>query len=164
MKHLLLLTLFLPFFGGDPGDKKIDEQNIAVVEQYIYAVENLQFDVMESLLADNYMGLGPSYGDTIYKEQAISSWQHNVKNLYESIKYDRIQNAAVYIKEGPSKGHWVSSWAELTIVYQFGNTVKIWANTAYKVEKGQIVKSLTFYNEADVYRKLGYEFIDTRKQ
>ena len=38
-------------------------------------------------LDDKYMGLGPSYGDTIYKDQAIANWKYYVENLYEKIQY-----------------------------------------------------------------------------
>ena len=43
--------------------------------------------LMDSLLADNYMGYGPSVGDSTNKEEALSSWKYNTENLYESIKY-----------------------------------------------------------------------------
>ena len=38
-------------------------------------------------------------------------------------------------------------------------SVTVWANSNYKVEDGKIVKSYTFYNEADVLEQLGYVFI-----
>ena len=66
------------------------------------------------------------------------------------------------ISQGPNKGDWVSSWAELKITYKSGDQATIWANTAYKVVDGRIVKTFTFYNEADVYRQLGYGFVDFR--
>jgi hypothetical protein len=45
------------------------------------------------------------------------------------------------------------------IEYQNGKTVMLWANTDYLVENGKIVKSLTFYNEADALRQLGYKIV-----
>ena len=44
---------------------------------------------MDSLLADNYIGYGPSVGDSVNKEEAISGWKDNMENLYESIEYTR---------------------------------------------------------------------------
>ena len=38
--------------------------------------------------------------------------------------------------------------------------VTIWANTIYQIENEKIVKSFTFYNEADALRQLGYVFIN----
>lgn len=131
------------------------------VESYIEAVENLDYEIMESLLDDNYLGLGPSFGDSINKTQAVENWKYLVDNLYESIKYNRSRNAAVSVYEGENQGDWVSNWAELTIHYQnSGKSVTIWANSIYQIENGKIVKSYTFYNEADAFRQLGYVFID----
>jgi hypothetical protein len=104
--------------------------------------------------------LGPSYTDSIGKEQALASWKYNVENLYESIKYNRVQNASVIINDGYNKGEWVSSWAELKIRYKNKAAVVIWANTAYKIENGKIVKTFTFYNEADALRQLGNVIIN----
>jgi len=35
-------------------------------------------------------------------------------------------------------------------------SVTVWANSNYLVENGKIKRSITFYNEADVLRQLGY--------
>lgn len=77
---------------------------------------------MEEILSEDYLGLGPSSGDSIRKPAAP----------YQSIAYTKSQFANVYITEGAN----------------------------YKVEEGKIVKSNTFYNEADVLRQLSYVFIN----
>jgi hypothetical protein len=105
------------------------------------------------------MGLGPSYGDTIYKDQAIENWKYYVENLYEKIQYTRSQIAPVTITEGDAKGEWVANWAELHIVFKEGGEATIWANTNYQIENGKIVRSLTLYNEADALRQMGYEIV-----
>jgi len=160
MKKLLILFALIPILFGCSMQHDNLKSDIAIVEKYIASVENLDYHSMASLLDDDYLGLGPSFNDSINKQQAIASWKYNVKNLYENIKYKREQHAGVIIKEGPNKGDWVSSWAELDITYKNGKTVVIWANTAYKVENSKIVKSFTFYNEADVLEQLGYVFIN----
>jgi limonene-1,2-epoxide hydrolase len=159
MKNLAFILLFLPFLMSCSLEGDSSKDNIEIVEKYIKAVEELDYNTMESLLADNYRGLGPSFTDSINKEFALASWKYNVENLYDKIKYSRIQTAPVKISEGPNRGDWVSSWAELKIAYKSGETVVIWANTTYKVENGKIVKSFTFYNEADALRQMGYIFI-----
>ncbi len=159
MKNYIITLLVLPFLVSCSTENNNSEKNIAVVEKYIEAVENMDFNTMTSLLDDQYVGLGPSYTDSINKEQAVASWKYNVENLYEGIEYTREQHAPVFIKQGSNKGEWVSSWAELNITYKNGEKVVIWAKTAYKIEKDRIVKSFTFYNEADVLRQLGYVFI-----
>jgi len=158
MKKLFYLTLLLPLMVSCGSIGNNSESNIAIVEKYIKAVESLDYNTMTLLLDDNYQGLGPSYNDSINKQQAIESWKYNVENLYEKIEYIREQHASILIKEGYNKGEWVSSWAELNITYKSGETVVIWSNTAYRVENSKIVKSFTFYNEADALRQLGFIF------
>ncbi len=160
MKYLFLLAGIALFLGGcsSASDKK-NADNIELVNKYIKAVEEMDFDAMGEYLDDNYMGLGPSYGDTIYKQQAVENWKENVTNLYKKIHYNRSKSAAVVIPDGPNKGNWVGNWAELSIEYQTGASVTIWANTDYLVENGKIIRSLTFYNEADALRQLGYRIV-----
>lgn len=158
MKHAFLFLLVPIVFAC--GSKNHDA-NIAVVKQYVEAVENLDYSTMESLLAENYEGYGPSAGDTIGKIAAVENWKRNIEDLYQKIEYTRSQFAGVTITEGPNQGDWVANWAELNIDYKEGSgSVNIWANSNYKVENGKIVKSLTFYNEADVMEQLGYVFIN----
>lgn len=159
MKKLLYLTLLLPLLMGCGSIGDHSEENIALVEKYITGVENLEFDIMDAILADDYQGLGPSIGDSIGKAQAIENWKLNVETLYELIEYQRSRNIAVNITTGDNQGEWVSNWAELYIEYKNDiGAVTIWANTIYKVENKQIVKSYTFYNEADALRQLDYVF------
>ncbi len=160
MKKLIIVFTLIPFLFGCSLQKDQSEQNIAIVEKYIHVVESMDYGGMGALLSGDYQGLGPSFGDSINKQQAIESWKYNVANLYEKIEYSREQHGIVKIKKGPNKGEWVSSWAELNITYKNGESVVIWANTAYKVENGKIVKSFTFYNEADALQQLGYVFIN----
>lgn len=146
--------------GCTSNTEKLQNDNIKLVTSYVKAVENLDYEAMENFLDDNYLGLGPSYGDSITKNEAIANWKWNVENLYESIHYDRSRLAAVTIPDGEGKGEWVANWAELTIVYKNGvGSVTIWANTDYMIKNGKIVRSLTFYNEADALRQLGYTFL-----
>jgi predicted ester cyclase len=160
MKYLILLALTGLFFGGcTSGTDKANAENIALVNQYIKAVEDMDFEGMGQFLDEKYMGMGPSFGDTIYKKEAVENWKANVANLYKKIHYNRSRSAAVQIGDGDNKGDWVGNWAELTIDYQNGGTVTIWANTNYQVENGKIVKSFTFYNEADALRQLGYKIV-----
>ena len=159
MKKLLYLTLLLPLLMGCGSIGDNSEKNIALVEKYIAGVENLDYDIMESILADDYQGLGPSIGDSIGKAQTLENWKLNVETLYELIEYQRSRNTAVTITTGDNQGEWVSNWAELYIEYKNDRgAVTIWANTTYEIENNQIVKSYTFYNEADALRQLGYVF------
>ena len=160
MKNIIIIFALIPLlFSCSTNDHSAE--NIALIEKYVQSVENLDYQVMESLLADNYYGYGPSYDDSVNKENAIINWKYNVQHLYESVDYRRSRNAAVTVDDGDNKGEWVSNWGELHIVYKEDNkNVTIWANTIYRIENGKIVKSYTFYNEADVLIQLGYVFVN----
>jgi hypothetical protein len=163
MKQLIFLTaISIGFFSCNSTTDKNKTENLDIAKKYMEAVETNNAGLMDSLLADNYMGYGPSVADSTNKADAITSWKYNVANLYESVKYTRYQNIAVTVGEGEQAeaGDWVSNWAYLTIKYKDGRgPVNVWVNAAYKIENGKIVRSRTFYNEADVLRQLGYEMV-----
>jgi hypothetical protein len=151
---VILLGIFLVSCNGN-------NKNISIIETYIQSVESQNYSVMESMLDENYMGYGPSIGDSIRKPEALQNWKDNTENLYENIHYNKSRNAAFNIPDGENQGDWVSNWAELQITYQGGKEeVTIWANTVYQIEDEKIVKSYTFYNEADALRQLNYVFIN----
>lgn len=158
MKRMLFMFSFTFLLFGCSTKQDNSELNVALVEKYVQAVENLDYKTMGELLDEKYIGLGPSIKDSIGKITAIENWKLNVKTLYKSIEYNKSRNIAVHIPDGENKGEWVSNWAELTIDYQFEETVTIWANTVYKIHNGKIIRSFSFYNELDVYEQLGFEF------
>jgi len=163
-KYIIFTALVAGLFACTSNNEKNEAKNAEVVKNYVTAVENLDFESMDKFLDDKYMGLGPSYGDTIYKDQAIANWKYYVENLYEKIQYTRSQFAPVTIKEGDARGEWVSNWAEMHIVFKDGGgEVTLWANTNYMVENGKIIRSLTLYNEADALRQLGYQMVPPEK-
>lgn len=158
MKKIISLLLVGIFISScSTIDPKI-EQNIALVEKYVKAVENLEFETMKNLLDDTYIGIGPSYGDSIPKKTVVKNWKFNVENIYKSIDYNKSRTIAINIPDGDNKGEWVSNWAELKIVYKNNQEAIIWANTIYQIENDKIIKSISFYNEADVLEQLGYTF------
>ena len=161
MKNLILIVAMIICLAACTSNaEKNRMENIDLVKSYVKSVENMDFEAMGKFLDDNYLGLGPSYGDSISKNEAIESWKSNVTNLYGKIHYNRSRFASVTIPEGDNKGEWVSNWAELKIVYKDGmDSVTIWANSNYLIENGKIARSITFYNEADVLRQLGYKMV-----
>ncbi len=161
-KIILLLAVFVIMVGCSNSDKN-SEKNIAIVEQYIQAVEDLNSEGMDELLADDYMGYGPNYGSSINKEDALKNWKYFSTTLYKSIDYEKSRNIAVTIPDGENKGEWVTNWSELKIVYEKDNAeVNLWANTLYQIENSKIIKSFTIYNEADALNQLGYVFINNK--
>lgn len=161
MRNLIFALLVSSLVIGCSPANNNAEKNVSLIDNYVKAVENMDYEAMESYLADNYLGLGPSFGDSINKVQAVENWKQNVENLYEKIEYQKSRNAAVTITTGDNQGEWVSNWAELKITYKNDKgSVIIWANSTYLIENGEIIKSYTFYNEADALRQLGYVFIN----
>ncbi len=161
MKNIILALLVMTIMVGCSNSNENAENNIALIEKYIQAVEDLDFTAMETVLSDDYVGLGPSINDSIGKRDAVDNWKQNVENLYESISYNRSRVLAITITSGDNQDDWISNWAELNIVYKADKkSVTIWANTVYQIENNKIVKSYTFYNEADVLEQLGYVFIN----
>ena len=163
MKNIkkIALLMVLGFFALSCSTNQNDKKNVALIDKYVQAVEDLDYTTIESILDESYVGVGPSMGDSIKKPEVVETLKINFENLYESIDYDRSRSIAVTIPDGPDKGQWVSNWAELTITYKEDqNRAKLYVNTVYQIDKGKIVKSMSFYNEADVLEQLGYVFIN----
>ncbi len=149
-----------------PANKQSDE-DIALVNKYLTAIQNHDTAAMSSVMADNYRGYGPSIGDSAGKSEALENWKYNFDHFYASIKYDRYQNIATTIAENndAESGEWVSNWAYCSIKYKDGRgPIYLWVNSVYKIENGKIQKSRIFYNEADWLRQLGYRFIKPIKK
>ena len=108
MKQLILLavTSFSIFACTSSGGKK-ERELIAIAHKYMESVETRNIGIMDSLLADNYMGYGPSVSDSTNKKDALSNWKNNIENLYESIEYTGHKEVAVTVKEGLAQGDWV---------------------------------------------------------
>jgi hypothetical protein len=161
MKNMVLFIAIITCLAACTSHvEKKHNENIDLVKSYVKSVEDMDFEAMEKFLDDNYLGMGPSHGDSISKMEAVESWKYNVENLYERIHYIRSKFASVTIPEGDNKGEWVANWAELNIVYKNGRgSVTILANTNYLIENGKIARSITFYNEADALRQLGYKMV-----
>ena len=161
MKQLILfIAISISLLSCTATDDKKESDNLAIAKKYMEAVETNNASIMDSLLADNYMGYGPSVGDSTNKADAIKSWKYNAENLYESVQYTRHKELAMTVTEGEAIGDWVLNWAYLTIKYKDGRgPVNVWVNAVYRIENGKIVHSRTFYNEADVMRQLGYKMV-----
>ena len=147
--------LFLASCTSEGNNKQ--RTNLDIAKKYMNAVESKNVAVMDSLLSENYMGYGPSVGDSVNKKDALAIFKENADSLYESFQYTRHKELAVTVDTGEVKGDWVLNWAYLTIKYKDGRgPVNLWVNAVYRIEDGKIVHSRTFYNEADVLRQLGY--------
>jgi ketosteroid isomerase-like protein len=158
-KFLLIIISTVSLISCATKDDKKEKDNLALAKKYMQAVESKNVATMDSLLAENYIGFGPSVGDSTNKKDAIASFKYNAENLYDSFEYTRHKELAVTVTEGDQMGDWVLNWAYLTIKYKDGRgPINLWVNAVYKIEDGKIAHSRTFYNEADALRQLGYSF------
>jgi len=159
MKKIILMIAGALLVVSCSCNDKGNTTNTALIEKYVQSVENMDFEAMDSILDENYMGFGPSINDSINKEQTVLNWKFNVENLYKTIKYNKSRNAPILIEDGENQGDWVANWAELEITFKGSEeSVTIWANTNYLIKDGKIVKSYSFYNEADVLEQLGFSY------
>ena len=160
MKQLIFLTaISITIFSCSSSNDQRDKDNLAIVRSYKDAIEANDVAKMDSLLASNYKGYGPSVEDSVNKEEALDNWKYNSENLYESFQFSRLQNIAKTVGENEEAepGDWVITWAFLTLKYKDGKgPVSLWVNVEYKIENGKIAQSRTFYDEADILRQLNY--------
>jgi len=150
-----------------PPVDKSKEENMALVNKYLSAIENHDTVTLASVLADNYRGYGPSIGDSAGKQEVLVNWKYNLDHYFATIKYNRYQNfATTMTKDSDAEpGEWVSNWAYCEIKYKDGRgPIHLWVNSVYKIENGKIAKSRIFYNEADWLRQLGYHFVKAPKK
>jgi hypothetical protein len=156
-KTIILVFILTSFLSCKVNSEDTEAKNLSIAKKYMDAVENMNVSMMDSLLSENYIGYGPSIGDSVNKKDALDLFKRNAATLYESFSYTRHKDLAVTVKEGETKGDWVLNWAYLTIKYKDGRgPVNLWVNAVYRIEGDKIVHSRTFYNEADVLRQLGY--------
>ena len=161
MKNLSLPCIIagLLLLLGACNSNQTGNKNIALVERYIHAIETKDVDTMASLLHDDYKGYGPSINDSTTKQLAVTNWKSLSEQYYDQVHYDKSQNIAVTINDGPQKGDWVSNWALLTVKFKDGRgPVHLYVNVVYRIENGQIIHSRTTYDEADVLQQLGYQY------
>jgi hypothetical protein len=158
--YIIIAAIAVGLFACTSNTEKQQAENVVLVKNYVTAVENLDFEAMGNYLDVNYLGIGPSFGDSIGKMEAVENWKWCVENLYEKIHYNRSRFIAVTVPDGDNKGEWVGTWAELNIVFKDSiGSVTVLSNTNYLIENGKIKRSITFYNEADVLRQLGFVMV-----
>ena len=88
MKNLIIIVaLGFGLLACTSSTEKTNNANIDLVKSYIKAVEDLDFEAMNLYLDENYLGMGPSYGDSIGKYEAVANWEWNVN---ESLREDTL--------------------------------------------------------------------------
>ena len=101
MKQLLSMVLIsVTMYSCAPGIASKENDNLAIAEKYMLAAETMNVSTLDTLLAENYIGYGPSVGDSTNKKDALATFRYNSENLYESFEYTRHKELAVTVNDG----------------------------------------------------------------
>ena len=125
------------------GQGKIDE-DIAVVDKYIQAVQSNNAQAVRNLLDNSYVGYLPSLSDSIGKEQALANLTYESEHLYEKIEY--VQNVHLSVRgiDSPQSSSLVSDSCLVKITYKDGRgSVFFKLLVDYRIAKGKITFSRT---------------------
>ncbi|MBU2913987.1 nuclear transport factor 2 family protein [Reichenbachiella agariperforans] len=144
------------------GPNKIRNTNIDTVSSYVQALEDMDYDAMDSLLHADFYMVGPSVGDTVYKDQLLANWKANTGKTIESIRFRHQQISGVAIPSQVKYGDWISEWSLAQIEFKNfdGPPVTLLMSVSYLVVGNQIAKGIMIYDEGDMYNQLGYIFAD----
>jgi ketosteroid isomerase-like protein len=130
------------------------DSDIKLVEDYLNLLVSGDADKARSLLADNYMGYGPSPADSSNAEQNINSWKENYKTQMNR-KIDFQAALTVRILSGNYKGDWVDVWCVYSLNMN-GKDIGFPVQYTSKVADGKIVADMTYYDNLYIVKKLGY--------
>ena len=160
MQKIVPLLIFVCLLACASSDEAIvAEKNTEIVYKYLEASISSDFETMESLLADVYIGAGPGLKDSVTKTQHLANWKSRWINDFESIDYERSETVTKRITYGPFLGDWVSDWARVTVTYKNGfPPVTFMLNSVFRVRNGFIERSRVYYDTGDVMRQQGFTF------
>lgn len=160
MKKAIYIPLLVLLFASCAMQDQSFQEDLKIVEKYQQALKDHDFETMKSILADDYVGYGPSVSDTTNKDDALLIWERNMEYLFEKLEFNIAENIAITSNKGSDAGQWVSSWGKLVVKFQkTGKESQIWSNQIFLVKDGKIQKSYLFYNEADALRQAGYHYV-----
>src|SRR4051812_492823 len=111
MKHQIFCSVIIFLLCACNSNREAENSarqaaNVAVVDKFRVAFEKSDFDTVDSLLADNYMGYGPSISDSITKAEALVHLKNEKSELYQSINYTFSESHPITIKTGAAAGDW----------------------------------------------------------
>ncbi|RXJ50615.1 nuclear transport factor 2 family protein [Gelidibacter gilvus] len=157
---VILLCIGQIAFAQDKSYKEVvvenptAEQDIQVVSSYLDAILNNKMDVLENLLAVDYVGSGPSHGDKESKREQISNWKANHQ------KRTNQTNEYVYntfrVLSGDLKGDWVSVWGTYSFTENGKNFVLPYQITANVIDDNKIQKSMIYYDNLAMLMAMDY--------
>jgi len=130
------------------------EEDLKVISDYINALTNNKMTVVSGLLADDYVGTGPSNEDTETKAEQIAGWKEAHKVRTDQ-KNDFVVNT-FRVLDGDLKGDWVSVWGTY-IFNQEGVAMTLPYQFTALVENGKISRSIIYYDRLAIREAMGFE-------
>jgi ketosteroid isomerase-like protein len=145
-------------------ESNVGQSNVDVVKRYLEAANSKDIKTMDSLLADNFVGYGPSFADSIDKQSALKNWTLVAQDYYDEVHISDPMMIAARSEGGAHPGDWVAAWSQVRLTYKdtARRPVTIFANVIYRVENGKIAMLRRFYNEADIQRQSGFNPIQVK--
>ena len=135
-------------------------ENEALVKKYLDALTTGDTSAIEGFLADNYKSYGPKIIDSANREKAVAEAKTNWRSHWQSVDYNRYTMLSATLPEGPNAGDWVLDWGMVTIHSKDKTpSFTVQWHGAFRVKDGKITQEVSFFNEADIFRQLGYTFV-----
>lgn len=159
---IMLFTIVMASCTSSTTESGINTDILSVGTKFMNAWHDKDTAALSRLLADDFKGMGPATGDSMNKAEALVKWK-SIMDAFESVEVLQNFNAAAKVSEGENAGDYVTSWAKTNIKYKDGKSVKLTLNYVFRVKDGKIDRSLSFVNEADTMRQLGYQFVPPAK-
>lgn len=141
------------------------EQHVQLAHSLTEAIVNADFEAMDEVLHEDFMGYGPFISDTLGKKDFISAWKTIWDQQMHSLEFERAATLPHTVKEGPLAGDWVFDWLETQAHYQEkpDKTVKFRVQLTSRIIDGKIRASVMYYNVADIQKQLGYKVVPAQK-
>jgi ketosteroid isomerase-like protein len=130
------------------------EEDLKVVADYYDALLNNKMDKVASLLAENFVHKGPSFGKTETKVELIANWKESHKVRKE--QKNNFISQTFRVIDGDYKGDWVSVWGNY-IFTQDSIEVNMPYQSTAMVTDGKIASLTTYYDALAIYQTMGYK-------
>ncbi len=158
MKYLFLICMGIATCSAVAQPANHETQT-ALVEKLVDAISNKDSETMASLLHDGYTAYGPGYDEEYNKQSYLNYWKLNWQN-FSNIEYRRQAILTQHTEVGDRAGDWVFDWVDFRVSFYAKPDAPIIFRThsAYLIKDGKIYVAFTYYDMADIYRKLGYTF------
>ena len=135
-------------------------ENEAVVKKYLDAVITGDTSAIEGFLADNYMSYGPKIIDSADRAKVVADYKTNWRTNWSSVEYSRYTMLSANIPDGPAPGDWVLDWGRVTVNSKNNSpSFTVDLHIAFRMKDGKVVQEVSFFNEADIFRQMGFTFV-----